>query len=69
MTTWFARFSYEVEFEAVDANEADEVAALVVDAATVFGLPITGRSGVFISRRPPEGDESNQDDAPASRRT
>jgi AAA+ superfamily predicted ATPase len=69
MTTWFARFSYEIEFEAADANEADEVMQRVVDADTVFGLPVTARSQVFIARRDSPAATSNQDDAPAKRPT
>ena len=61
MTTWFARFSYEIEFEAADANEADETLQRVLDAPTVFGIPITARSDVFIARRDPRDETSNQD--------
>jgi len=61
MSTWFARFSYEIEFQAADANEADEIMQRVVDADTVFGIPITARSNVFIARRDPRDEASNQD--------
>lgn len=67
MNTWIARFSYEIEFDAADANEADEVMQRIIAADTVFGHPITNRSQVYIARHAPRDETSNQDRRPEAR--